>query len=104
MKLELCRITDIPADGALTVEFYGREALVYLANGVPTATLAICPHVGGPLTLRDGMLACAWHDARFEAASGRCTRWPDGAPPPSNHALQLPTRVEQDRLVYVWGE
>jgi len=103
MKRELCKLHEIPADGAVPVDFFGRAALVHRAAGTPAATLAICPHLGGPLELRDGELVCPWHGARFDAASGRCLHWPDTATP-ANHAMRLPTRVEGDALAYVWGE
>src|SRR5262245_33754352 len=43
-----------------------------------------CPHMGFPLdrgTVRDGMLTCHWHQARFDLRSG-CTfdLWADDVP------------------------
>jgi nitrite reductase/ring-hydroxylating ferredoxin subunit len=39
--------------GAKTVDCLGRPALVHRHPGQPVATVAICPHLGGPLE-------CAW--------------------------------------------
>ena len=101
MKNELCKLVDVPAESAKTVDFFGRAALVHRRLGQPLATVAICPHLGGPLEWRDGTLVCPWHGAEFDAASGRCTKWPQ-PDTQANHALRLPTRVEGDALFYVW--
>lgn len=100
MKQTLIPIAQVPATGAVPVDFFGRPALVYRAGGEVCATLAICPHVGGPLEWRDGELVCAWHGQRHDPATGRCLR----GPAPAQQALKLPTRVEDGALVYVWGE
>jgi nitrite reductase/ring-hydroxylating ferredoxin subunit len=103
MKSELCKVNEVPADGARPIEFFGRAALVHRSQGQPVATLAICPHLGGPLEWREGRLVCPWHGAEFDAATGRCLQWPQ-PDTPTNHAMRLPTRVEGDALFYVWGE
>ena len=101
MKAVLCNLADIPASGAAKVDFFGREALVYMAAGQPRAVVNSCTHLGGPLELQDGRLVCGWHGARFDAASGATERGPAGT---CEHALVLPTRVEDGALKYVWGE
>jgi nitrite reductase/ring-hydroxylating ferredoxin subunit len=101
MKAALCKLTDIPAAGATRVDFFGREALVYLADGEPRAVVNACTHLGGPLDLKNGQLVCGWHGARFDAASGDTRSGPAGT---CQHALMLPTRVEDGVLNYVWGE
>jgi nitrite reductase/ring-hydroxylating ferredoxin subunit len=103
MKSELCKLADVPEQGAKAVDFFGRTALVYRHQGEPIATVAICAHLGGPLEWRDGALVCPWHGAEFDGASGRCTKWPQPGSA-ANHAMRLPTRVEGDGLFYVWGE
>jgi nitrite reductase/ring-hydroxylating ferredoxin subunit len=101
MKQALCSIADVPQAGVKTVEFFGRQALVYQAAGEVKAALSICPHLGGPLELKDGALLCPWHGARFDASSGRCLKGPAAA---ESKAMFLPTRVEDGVLNYVWGE
>lgn len=101
MKTPLCKLADIPASGAARVDFFGREALVYAIGGEPRAVMNTCTHLGGPLELKDGKLVCAWHGARFDAASGAAQSGPAGT---CAHALVLPTRVEDGVLTYVWGE
>ena len=41
MQRELCKLADVPAQGAKTVDFFGRAALVHLHHGRPVATVAI---------------------------------------------------------------
>jgi nitrite reductase/ring-hydroxylating ferredoxin subunit len=101
MKQALCPIAEVPAEGTKTVDFFGRQVLVYRSAGEVKAALSICTHLGGPLELRDGELVCGWHGARFDAAGGACRRGPAA---PESRALLLPTRVENGNLNYVWGE
>lgn len=101
MQHRLCSVSDIPVQGSLSVPFFGRDALVYRAGGQPVATVALCPHLGGPLALADGVLACPWHAARFDAATGRCLA---GPLPADTRAMLIPTRIVGDGLFYVWGE
>jgi nitrite reductase/ring-hydroxylating ferredoxin subunit len=100
MKQALIPVARIPADCAVMIDFFGRPALAYRSGGEPCATLAICPHLGGPLTWKDGELVCAWHGQRHDPATGRCL----GGPAPGQQAMKLPTRVEGGQLMYVWGE
>lgn len=101
MKQALIPIASIPSEGtAVPVDFFGRPALAYRAGGEVRATVAICPHLGGPLEWKDGELVCAWHGQRHDAATGRCLR----GPAPTQQAMTLPTRVEDGVLHYVWGE
>lgn len=101
MKHALCPMADVPASGTIRVDFFGREALVYRRDHQIKAALSICPHLGGPLVLRDGELACAWHGARFDASTGACRQGPAA---PTSQAMFLPTRDEDGVLTYVWGE
>jgi len=101
MKHPLCSMTEVPATGAKTLDFFGRQALVYRAGTELRVALSICPHLGGPLELQDGELTCPWHGARFEASTGTCRGGPAA---PESRAIFLPTRVEDGVLTYVWGE
>jgi nitrite reductase/ring-hydroxylating ferredoxin subunit len=100
MKHPLVAVEAIPDVGAKSVDFFGRPALVYRVGTELCATVAICPHVGGPLELKDGVLVCAWHGQRHDATTGACL----GGPAPAQRALRLPTQVEDGMLQYVWGE
>ncbi len=53
----------------------GRRIVLYLDGGRVHALDNRCPHMGFPLsrgTVRDGILTCHWHHARFDLAGG-CT-------------------------------
>ena len=39
MKVSLCKLEDIPNEGTKTLDFFGREVLVYKADGKPKAVL-----------------------------------------------------------------
>ena len=51
---------------------------VFYESGNVYGLTNLCPHSGYALetgTLKDGILTCAWHQARFDVSSGLC---PDG--------------------------
>lgn len=101
MKAPLCKLADIPESGTAKIDFFGREALVYYVAGEPKAVIDACTHLGGPLELKNGKLVCAWHGARFDAASGETVSGPNGT---CAHTLMLPTLIEDGVLTYVYGE
>ena len=101
MKHELCKTADIPDQGSLVVPFFGRELHVYRANGDVRAAANVCLHLGGPLECRDGKFVCPWHDAAYDMQTGARI---EGPAPHGAKLMFLPTRVEGDALIYVWGE
>ena len=53
----------------------GRTIVLFVSDGRVHALDNCCPHMGFPLsrgTIRDGILTCHWHHARFDLAGG-CT-------------------------------
>ena len=52
MKVPLCPVNEIPEEGAMAVDFFGRSVLVYKVDGRPRAIANVCLHLGGPLELR----------------------------------------------------
>lgn len=102
MKHSLCALNEVPDSGVKTVDFFGRQAHVYrTADGGIKAALSICPHLGGPLDLKHDKLVCPWHGAQFDATTGKCLHGPAEI---QSKAILLPTRNENDTLIYVWGE
>lgn len=101
MKASLCKLADIPQSGTVKIDFFGREALAYQVAGQPRCVVNTCTHLGGPLELKDGKLVCAWHGARYDAATGATVSGPEGTCP---HALMLPTQIVDSVLTYVYGE
>ena len=61
-----------------------RPVVLFFNDGDVRAVDNRCPHLGFPLhrgTIKDGMITCHWHHARFDACSG-CTfdLWADDVP------------------------
>jgi len=101
MEQPLVAVDDIPQEGTLTIDFFGREVLVYRANGQPRATANVCTHLGGPLQSCGKELVCAWHGATFDLDTGtRVT----GPARPSSRLMHLPTKVIDGTLIYVWRD
>ncbi|MGF1505860.1 MAG: Rieske (2Fe-2S) protein [Anaerolineae bacterium] len=96
----LCKVDEIPEEGTILVDFFGRSVHVYKLNGKPVAIANVCMHFGGPLECQDGRFVCPWHNAEFAMDGQRLS-----APAPSNSKLMfLSTRVDGDDFNYVWGE
>jgi nitrite reductase/ring-hydroxylating ferredoxin subunit len=67
------RLADVSAAGCLTVRVAGHTLALFTHAGWVYAVDNRCPHMGFPLqrgTVRDGILTCHWHHARFDLASG----------------------------------
>ncbi len=99
MKVPLTPVAEIPDDGALTVDFFGREAFVLNLDGHPRAVMNVCMHLGGPLELRDDRFVCGWHQAEYDLGGRRVS----GPAQPDSRLMVLPTRVEDGTLYYVDG-
>jgi nitrite reductase/ring-hydroxylating ferredoxin subunit len=66
-------LEDLRRAGCLVVTAGGHGVAVFWNAGEPRAVDNRCPHMGFPLargTVRDGLLTCHWHHARFDLASG----------------------------------
>jgi len=101
MREALIRVSEIPSNGAATVDLLGREVLVMLLNGKPRAFANVCMHHGGPLTRDGDTLTCQWHGAQYDARTGRVIA---GPPRPDARLIMLPTRIEDGVLTYVYDE
>lgn len=101
MKVPLIKLEDIPETGTKAVDFFGREVLVYKAEGKPKAVMNACLHLGGPLCLHNDKFVCQWHNAEFAMNDGRRIKGPAR---PETRLMFLPTRIEDDTLTYVYGE
>ncbi|HVI84743.1 MAG TPA: Rieske (2Fe-2S) protein, partial [bacterium] len=67
------RVDDVRAAGCLSVQVQGHVLGLFSDRGRIYAVDNRCPHMGFPLdrgTVKDGILTCHWHHARFELASG----------------------------------
>ena len=84
MSVVVCPLEDLKRDRFKVVAAEGRAILVLFDEGKVFALDNRCPHMGFPLhrgTVRDGILTCHWHHAKFDLAGG-CTLDPfaDDAP------------------------
>ena len=70
---------DVPAGTVTPVHIAGRDLIITATNDGWWASDASCPHAGAPLetaTVAGCVLVCPWHEAVFDAASGRALRGP----------------------------
>ena len=68
-------LDELEEQGSRVVAVEGRTVLVLYDQGSVYALDNRCPHMGFPLnqgTVRDGILTCHWHHAKFDLAGG-CT-------------------------------
>src|SRR5262245_47654804 len=71
--VRVSRLADVQAAGCLTVAIEGHTLALFARDGRVHAVDNRCPHMGFPLhrgTVKDGILTCHWHHARFDLASG----------------------------------
>jgi len=78
------RLEDLKSKGCLSVNVEGRTLALYAYGDRVFAVDNRCPHMGFPLnrgTVKDGILTCHWHHARFDLASGGTfDQWADDVP------------------------
>ena len=73
--VRVCTLEELERDGRRVIAAEGRTILVLLDEGKLYALDNRCPHMGFPLhrgSVRDGILTCHWHHAKFDLAGG-CT-------------------------------
>ncbi len=73
--VRVCSFEELERDRFKVASVDGRVVLVLLDKGQVFALDNRCPHMGFPLhrgTVRDGILTCHWHHAKFDLAGG-CT-------------------------------
>ena len=74
-SIPVCGLEELARDKMKVVSAGGHTVLVLLEQGQVFALDNRCPHMGFPLhrgTVRDGILTCHWHHAKFDLAGG-CT-------------------------------
>ena len=67
------RLDEVRVAGRMPVRVAGRSLALFFEGGKVYAVDNRCPHMGFPLhrgTVRDGILTCHWHHARFDLQSG----------------------------------
>ena len=104
--IRLCRLDEISDPGARNFVIQLRagrfHGFVVRRGGLVAGYVDRCPHMGLPLaqTLDDYLtphgdfIACSWHGALFEIATGRCV-----AGPCQGEALQIwPVRLHEQEI------
>ncbi|MCH7835911.1 MAG: Rieske (2Fe-2S) protein [Chloroflexi bacterium] len=74
-KVKVCSLGELERDRVRVVSAEGRIIAVFIDQGKAYAVDNRCPHMGFPLhrgTVKDGILTCHWHHAKFDLAGG-CT-------------------------------
>jgi nitrite reductase/ring-hydroxylating ferredoxin subunit len=72
-SVRVAPVADVWAAGCLTVQVDGHNLALFAHDDQVYAVDNRCPHMGFPLhrgTVKDGILTCHWHHARFDLASG----------------------------------
>jgi len=67
------QLAELQAAGCLVAQIEGHTLALFVYGDKVYAVDNRCPHMGFPLhrgTVRDGVLTCHWHHARFDLASG----------------------------------
>ena len=88
-------LEEVRRRGVMVTQAGDRSLAVFADGDEIHAVDNRCPHMGFPLdrgSVKDGILTCHWHEARFELASG-CTfdLWADDA-------ISYPTEVRGDQV------
>jgi nitrite reductase/ring-hydroxylating ferredoxin subunit len=71
--IRVASLDEVRARGCVVASVDGHGVAVFWHEGQAWAVDNRCPHMGFPLsrgTVRDGLLTCHWHHARFDLASG----------------------------------
>ncbi|MGH8933650.1 MAG: Rieske (2Fe-2S) protein [Egibacteraceae bacterium] len=74
-RVRVGTVAELEADGLRVVPAGQATVVVFWHAGRPYAMDNRCPHLGFPLhrgTVRDGVVTCHWHHAKFDLAGG-CT-------------------------------
>jgi len=71
--VRVAALRDLTADTGTVVRVNGQNIALFLHQGRVYAVDNRCPHMGFPLqkgSVKDGILTCHWHHARFDLACG----------------------------------
>jgi len=91
-------LSDVRERGCMTAQVEGHILALYAYGQSIYAVDNRCPHMGFPLkdgSVKDGILTCHWHHARFDLASGGAfDLWADDVP-------AFPTNIRNDNEIWV---
>ena len=82
--LRIGTVEELKIKGYLSTTAQGHDIVVFDHGGELYALDNRCPHMGFPLnrgSIKDGILTCDWHHARFDIKTGGCfDLWADDVP------------------------
>ena len=78
VKVELSRVDDISDEGANTVDFFGREVLLYKDEVRPKAVFNVCMHLAGPMQFEGNRFVCQWRGGRLQTGQANRRTCPPG--------------------------
>src|SRR4029450_5393585 len=100
-RVRVGSVSELNARGCTLVSAGGHGIAVFAHDGQFYAVDNRCPHMGFPLnrgTVRDGLLTCHWHHARFDLqGGGTLDPFADGVP-------TFPVAVEDDSVYIVFED
>ncbi|MGH7782013.1 MAG: Rieske (2Fe-2S) protein, partial [Candidatus Binataceae bacterium] len=89
-------LSQIPDGASLTVTLEGSVIVMFNQGGTIYAVDNRCPHMGFPLdrgTVKDCILTCHWHHARFDLATGGTfDQWADDV-------RAFPVKIENEEIM-----
>src|ERR687885_1740619 len=91
-------LEELRAAGRLVVHLDGHTLVLFLEGDSVHALDNRCPHMGFPLhrgTVKDGILTCHWHHARFDVMSGGTfDQWAGDVP-------SFPVQIRNENEVWI---
>ena len=72
-QIKVCTLDQVKERGCIVTSAGGHAIAVFFHDGKAYAVDNRCPHMGFPLdrgSVKDGILTCHWHHARFDLSSG----------------------------------
>ena len=97
MTVKACKLSDLPAEGAIRVELDGRPLCVARSGGEVFAVDDTCTHADVSLSegdVEDGTVECWLHGSRFDLRTGQPTGLPAIKP-----VRTYPVTVEGDDVL-----
>src|SRR3954454_24799585 len=96
--VQAAQLSNLRSKGSLSVQVDGHPVVLFLYGDQVYAVDNRCPHMGFPLnrgTVRDGLLTCHWHHARFDLEGGGTLD------PFADDVRTFPVRLEDDQVYIV---
>lgn len=72
-RIYVSSLEELEKRGRMSLSLHGHDLVIFYHDGQVYALDNRCPHMGFPLsrgTIKDGILTCDWHHARFDLRSG----------------------------------